>query len=80
MLPGPGEGLVVARHGHGDETDGYGAGFCWRRVEWLVVVSGEWEAERRRAGKGVERRVGGGSDRRRRGGTRYLFSPSWVEG
>lgn len=44
MLPRSGEGLVVARHGHGDETDGYGAGFCWRRVEWLVVVSGGWKA------------------------------------
>jgi hypothetical protein len=35
------EGLVVSCHGHGDEADGYGAGFCY--LDLLVL--GNWAGE-----------------------------------
>lgn len=34
----PPEGSVVACHGHGDEADGYGAGFGCLLREWRVSL------------------------------------------
>ena len=57
MGAGPPEGSVVARHGHGDEADGYGAGLgCLRGsggLAWFVVCGlegkgGKLERERER--------------------------------
>ena len=46
------EGAVVARHGHGDEADGYGAGFGFWGLFVLAVwlgaegeERGKWEKE-----------------------------------
>lgn len=57
MNAGSPEGSVIACHGHGDEADGYGAGFGWGGEGSLAVVYGcngkEWEDEQYGSGQGI---------------------------
>lgn len=67
----PAEGPIVACHGHGEEADGYCAGFGWGEGEGvLAVVCGAWEVGGEERWSKWERRGGWG--------VAYLSLPLWM--